>query len=87
MADTEKVLRKAYSRRERDRNELFAGLRVNKKDVKRVFDIVYNRGALEERDPDLIADALFYTLMKINHAEQEELDMDLRYECNDNELD
>ena len=85
MADAEKALRKAQLRRERDRNELFADLRINKQEVKRVFTIVHGRGMLEEGDPDLIADALFYTWSKILQAEQEEIELDLRYECNEDE--
>lgn len=87
MTEAEKVLCKARLRRERDRNELFARLRMNKKDVKRVFDIVHNRGALKDGDADLIADALYYTWAKISQAEAEEIEMDLTVGGNGDESD
>ena len=85
MADAEKALRNTRSRREHDRNKLFAGLRMKKKEVKRVFNIVHNRGELEEGDADLIADVLLYTWMKISQAEHEEIEMDLTVEGNGDE--
>ncbi len=82
MADAEKALQKVRLRQERDYNELFAGLRIQKRDVKRVFAIVHGRGLLEEGDADLIASALFYTVMRIDQAEVEETELGLTVEGN-----
>lgn len=85
MTEAEKALMKARLRQECSCNELFAGLRIQKKDVKRVFAIVYDRKELEKGDAELIANALFYTWIKINQAEVEEIELGLTVEGNGDE--